>query len=147
MTILHLIAALLAAQPAPPATVQDVQASHVTANVPAPADFEPMLRRDLVAHFSRERQLKNPKVDFELLRDQPTQSGVSYPKYYLWVRINGGKSAADRGAARVAAVEGKKFEVLRFISEPDIRANPSALKLVFPAQVCERIEAKLGLPK
>lgn len=147
MTILPLIAVLLAAEPDQAKAVQDIQASHVAANVPAAADFEPFLRRDLAAYFAKERHLAKAKVDFELLRDGPTQSGVAYPKYYVWVRINGGRSAANRGAARVAAIDRTKFEVTMFVSEPEIRANTGALKLVFPGPVCDRIEAKLGIRK
>jgi len=147
MTILPLIAILLAADAGQAQTIRDIQASHIEANVPAPADFEPFLRRDLTAYFSKERHLKNVKVEYELLRDGPTQSGVSYPKYYIWLRINGGKSADDRGAARVTAIERKGFEVTMFASEREIRTHVAALKLVFPGPVCERIETKLGPSK
>src|SRR5664279_5228222 len=121
MTILPLIAILLAADAGQAQTIRDIQASHIDANVPAAADFQPFLRRDLSTYFSKERHLKNVKVEYELLRDGPTQSGVSYPKYYIWVRINGGKSPEDRGAARVTAVDRKGFEVTMFASEREIR--------------------------
>jgi hypothetical protein len=147
MTILPLIAILLAANTDQTQVIRDIQASHIVANVPSPADFEPFLRRDLKAYFANERHLKNVKVEFELLRDGPTQTGVSYPKYYIWVRINGGKSAADRGAACVSAVDRKGFDVTIFASEREIRANVPALKFVFPGPVCEKIEAKLGTSK
>jgi hypothetical protein len=147
MTILPVIAILLAAAPDEVKAIQDVQASHIAADAPSPTDFDRFLRRDLEAYFSQERHLKNPKVDFEMLRDGPTQSGVAYPKYYVWVRINGGKSPANRGAARVAAIDRVKFEVTMFVSEAEIRANTAALKFVFPGPVCERIEAKLGIQK
>jgi hypothetical protein len=147
MTILPLIAILLAEDAGQAQALRDIQASHIDANVPASTDFEPFLRRDLSAYFSKDRHLRNVKVEYEFLRDGPTQSGVSYPKYYIWVRINGGKSSEDRGAARVTAVERKGFEVTMFASEREIRTNVGALKLVFPRPVCEKIEAKLGTPK
>ena len=147
MTILPLIAILLTTDAGQPQTIRDIQASHIDANVPAAADFQPFLRRDLSTYFSKERHLKNVKVEYELLRDAPTQSGASYPKYYIWVRINGGKSPEDRGAARVTAVDRKGFEVTMFASEREMRTNVGALKLVFPVPVCERIEAKLGASK
>jgi len=50
-----------------------------------------------------------------MLRDGPTQSGVSYPKFYLWVRVAGGKSVDDRGAVRVVAVKRKRFDVTDFM--------------------------------
>jgi hypothetical protein len=147
LTILPLIAILLADNTDQIQAIRDIQASHIAANVPSSADLEPFLRRDLNAYFANERHLKNVKVEFEFLRDGPTQTGISYPKYYIWVRINGGKSAADRGAACVSAVDQKGFDVTMFASEREIRADVPALKFVFPGPVCEKIKAKLGTSK
>ncbi|MFI5398614.1 MAG: hypothetical protein ACHQ9S_24055 [Candidatus Binatia bacterium] len=96
-----LISILVVGQAASAQLLQDVQRSHIEANVPAPADFDRFLRRDLGDYFAKERGLKAVSVEFELLREEPTQSGVSYPKFYLWVRIAGGTSSDDRGAVRL----------------------------------------------
>jgi hypothetical protein len=121
----------------------DVQSSHVEKNVPAPADFKRFLRRDLAGYFAQLRKKKTVPVQYELLRDGPTQTGVSYPKYYLWVRLAGGKSPADRGAVRVSAVEKKEFAITDFLTETEIREDETRLRRVFPAEVCDRIKSKL----
>jgi hypothetical protein len=147
MTKLLLLSFLLATQPDEAQVLRDIQTSHIKANVPVEADFAPFLRRDLAVYFAKDRKGKSVKVDYELLRDGPTQSGISYPKYYAWVRIDGGKSDQDRGAVRVAAIERKRFEVTSFTSERDIRADPGALASEFPGAVCASIKSKLGISK
>lgn len=143
MVALPLVLILTAAQSTGGQVMQDIQQSHIEANVPARADFERFLRRDLAAYFAQVRKKKNLTVEFELLRDGPTQSGVSYPKFYAWVRVAGGRSSNDRGAVRLAAIEKKRFDVTDFVSEEVIRHDPEGIYRLFPAQVCERIKAKL----
>jgi hypothetical protein len=107
--------------------LRDAQQSHIDENVPAPPDFDKFLRRDLAAYFAQERKRKDLPLELELLRDGPTQSGVAYPKFYVWVRIAGGKTPADRGAVRVAAIEKKRFEVTDFLSEQNIGTEPDRI--------------------
>lgn len=123
--------------------VRDIQDSHVNANLPPDADIDQVLRRDLGQYFASARG-KAVAIDFEWLRKGPTQSGVSFPKFYLWVRLADGASIDDRGAVRVAAVGGSRFEVTDFLSERSIRAEPHAIYRVFPKAVCERISEKLA---
>ena len=123
-----LVAFLAATQPTGEQLTQDIQRSHIEANVPGPGEFEKLLKRDLASYFAQARKKKNLPVEFELLRDGPTQSGVSYPKFYAWVRIAGGKSPEDRGAVRLAAIEKKRFEVTVSCSsnsQRDLRSYPS----------------------
>jgi hypothetical protein len=124
--------------------IEDIQRSHIEGNVPPPGQFAKLLQRDLEAYFNAPKR-RGIRVEHELLRDGPTQSGVSYPKFYLWVRVLEGESVVRQGAARVAAMDRKQFEVTSFASEASIRADPRALYSVFPAPVCERIKAKLGI--
>lgn len=138
---------LFAAQPAAGQLPQDIQRSHIEANVPAPADFNLLLRRDLGRYFEQTRKREAILVEFELLRDGPTQSGVSYPKFYVWVRVDGGNSVDDRGAVRVAAIGRERFEVTDFISEREILSDRNRIHLVFPEPVCERIESMIGRAK
>jgi len=111
--------------------------------VPDSADFEKVLRRDLAAYFATARKKKDVPVEYEPLRRGPTQSGVSYPKFYLWVRVSGGKTPKDRGAVRIEAIEKKRFAVTDFVPEETIRADPNGIYQVFPAQVCETIKGKV----
>ena len=121
-----------------------VQRSQIEANVPPPVDFNGILTRDLSSYFAAVRTQKAVPIDFEMLRDGPTQVGVAYPKFYVWVRVAGGESADDRGVVRVAAVERKRFVVTDFISERTIRSDREDIRRVFPGSVCEKIHAKLG---
>src|SRR5580704_15950144 len=103
--------------------LRGVQRSQIEAHVPPRVDFNGILTRDLSSYFSAARTQKAVAVDFEMLRDGPTQVGVSYPKFYVWVRVAGGKSADDRGAVRLAAVDRKRFVVTDFVSERFIRSD------------------------
>ncbi|HTB61813.1 MAG TPA: hypothetical protein VLC06_28330 [Polyangia bacterium] len=124
--------------------LRGVQRSQIEAHVPPRVDFNGILTRDLSSYFSAARTQKAVAVDFEMLRDGPTQVGVSYPKFYVWVRVAGGKSADDRGAVRLAAVERKRFVVTDFVSERVIRRDREDIRRVFPAAVCEKIHSMLG---
>lgn len=120
-----------------------IQESHVEGNVPAAADFEPFLRRDLERYFN---PLAAPgqTVEYTLLRQGPTQSGVAYPKYYAWVRVRAGGDVLTEGAARIAAVDRVKFEVTHFVPRAAILADPSGLYQIFPEPVCDRIFGEIN---
>jgi hypothetical protein len=133
----------LLAQPGAEQAMRDIQRSHIDANLPDSADFEAFLSRDLTAYFTNARN-KSVSIEYEPLRKGPTQSGVAYPKFYIWVTIAGGKSPLDRGAVKVAAIEKKRFEVVEFVSEDAVRSDPNAIDRVFPAPVCEKIRAKVA---
>ena len=124
----------------------EVRGSHVDGNVPSPAEFTALLRRDLDAYFNAAHE-KRITVQHELLRDGPTQSGTSYPKFYLWVRLLQEGVVVEEGAVRVAAIDRSRFEITSFTSESDLRADPRALHSIFPAAVCETIRAKLGIER
>src|SRR6266550_2261815 len=81
---LLLASAFLACAPCH-AQIPGVAESHIAANVPSTNDFRPFLIRDLTAYLKPTHGDKLT-VDYELLRDGPTQSGVAYPKFYLWLR-------------------------------------------------------------
>jgi len=121
--------------------IDSIAESHIAANVPPAADFDRLLKRDLKAHFN------GLTVQYELLRDRPTQSGTAYPKYYLWVRsIEGGKVVLE-GAARLAAIERTRFEVTSFLAAEKIRSSPSEIDRIFPAALKKAIVDKAGRAK
>ena len=128
-----------------PHTVANVAQSHVRANVPASSQFDRLLRRDLNAYFRR-RTGKNVAVTYEMLRTGPTQTGVAYPKYYLWVALRNGKSLVEEGAVRVAAIGQKRFEVTIYLTRSAMTQKPERIKEVFPAAVSEKLAARLCLP-
>ena len=86
-------------------------------------------------------------MDYELLRDGPTQSGVAYPKFYLWLRATNAEKTVIEGAVRVAAVDKKRFDVTDFVPRADIVSRPDALDRIFPQAVIEKILTKAGVKK
>ena len=102
--------------------------------MPDQAHFQEFLERDLRTYFQAD------SVEYELLRQGPTQVGVSLPKYYLWVRAkdeNGTVTA--EGACRVAAIEKELFEVLQFLEKKSISKDPERVEAVFPAPLVPKI--------
>ena len=116
--------------------------SHIRANVPDEKDFDKFLKRDLEKHFKGTKQ-KSVIVEYELLRDGPTQSGIAYPKFYAWVTVRDGATVVDQGAVRVAAVQKKFFDVTHFVSEADIKRAPAALDGIFPRPVADKIRERV----
>ena len=72
-----------------------VRRSHIQGNVPV--EFDQVLKRDLTTYF-QELNKDVVTVQYELLRNTPSQVGVGSPKYYIWVKIYGQKGMIDEGA-------------------------------------------------
>jgi hypothetical protein len=113
-----------------------IQESHIRDNVPDAANFDRFLQRDLTAYFS------GANVTFELLRREPTQSGVAYPKFYAGVRAVASGAPPVEGAVRIAAENREKFVVTDFLSAQEIRANPDQVYAIFPAALCPEIKRR-----
>jgi hypothetical protein len=122
-----------------------VQRSHVAANVPDGTSFDALLKRDLRAYFASISSASDSELDvsYDMLRDGPMQSGVAFPKYYVWVRVTSAGTRRFEGAVRVAAMDRTRFEVTDFLARATLDADPSAAVQVFPAAVCQRIETYL----
>jgi hypothetical protein len=120
--------------------LETVANSHVDGNVPAASDFDTLLKRDLETYFSQ-KSGKNIAVQYQALRDSPTQSGVAFPKFYFWVTVReaASKDKLAEGAVRVAAVNKSSFDVTDFVSIEAIRKRPDILRTIFPLAVIERI--------
>lgn len=118
--------------------------SHVTGNVPPKDDFRPFLVRDLTTYFQRTYG-NGITVDYELLRDVPTQVGVAYPKFYIWATVTKPDKSVVDGAARIAAVDQQEFAITTFITRSDIIADPTQLARVFPQALLEKIRTKAGV--
>ena len=121
---------------------ESIAESHIRANVPDEKDFAKFLKRDLEQYF-KDTVKKTVTVEYELLRNGPTQSGIAYPKFYTWVTVRDGKTVIDQGAVRVAAVEKKHFDVTDFVSEADIKDAPMVLDLIFPKPVADKIRERV----
>lgn len=87
----------------------------------------------------------NLTVEYELLRDIPTQVGVAVPKYYVWLIATEGDTILVEGVARVAAEDAETFTVLNFVSQQSILENPDQLDSIFPAALIPAIETRAGL--
>jgi hypothetical protein len=124
---------------------QDVQGSHIAANVPDAGQFDVLLVRDLSSYFAS-KGMSRPQVTYKLLRTGPTQSGVAYPKYYLWVSAVSDRGVIMSGAARVAAIERLRFEITDFVSRDDVLQKPDALASIFPAALLPAIRASAATP-
>src|SRR4051812_38534942 len=113
---------------------------HVSPNVPADENFDKELSRTLTYYMCAGYSDKCV-CKYELLREGPTQSGISYPKYYVWAKsIDGGKVTSE-GALRLEA-EDKTFGVTHYLSKKDILADPSELDPIFPAALKDKILAR-----
>ncbi|SRR5713101_3730047 len=120
-----------------------IQQSHIEGNVPPPAEFDRLLQRDLDAYFGT-ALAPSRHVRYEMLREGPTQSGVAYPKFYVWLTAPLAGGETRQGAARLAAIDRERFEVTHFVSIEQIRLDPQGIDRIFPQAVCVRIRAKLG---
>ena len=150
MAAFALVTVSAAAQEIPPAQAEsimrDIQDSHVAGNVPPKEDFNRLLQRDLTAYF-RTGEGQEYDVRYEMLRDGPTQSGIAYPKFYVWVRVSDQDTVVREGAAQLAAIGRERFEVTQFIERAEIERDRTQLRMVFPAAVISTIESKIGLSK
>src|SRR4051812_28383236 len=124
-------------------TTDSIADSHIRANVPDEKDFDNLFKRDLAAYF-KELKKKDVSVEYELLRNGPTQSGIAFPKFYAWVRIEENGNLLEEGAVRVAAMEKMRFGVYDYLTKADIERDPEKVYQVFPKPVGDKIKEKIG---
>ncbi len=117
-----------------------IAASHIEGNAPKSEVFDRYLKRDLKSYFCA--QGKDCVIEYELLRDSPTQTGIAYPKYYVWVKYSKKNTTTSEGAVRVAAREQTEFDVTDFLSREEILASPSRVTTIFPAALADKIVKK-----
>jgi hypothetical protein len=110
-----------------------LQQSHIDGNVPPPEFFIQFLQRDLLAFFQASDAPSATSVEYTLLRDAPTQSGVSYPKFYAWVKVLSGSTVIQEGAVRLAAIQRTHFKITDFMSAKQVNATPGEVSNIFPA--------------
>lgn len=127
------------AQTAPVPTAQ--QRHFVNAHVPPPDQFHAILKRDLLAQFGAASRSPITDLSYELLRNEPTQSGTSHPRYYAWVTLKSAQGVAT-GAAKFRAEERKRFVLTNFLNVAQIRADPQGVGKLFPADLVPKIVKK-----
>ncbi len=128
------------------AQIPGLAESHIEANVPGTNDFRPFLIRDLSAYL-KPKYGDKLMVDYELLRDGPTQSGVAFPKFYVWLYATNTAQSVIEGAVRVAAIGKKWFEITDFVKRAEIVSDPDSVTRIFPAALIEKIYIKAGVKK
>jgi hypothetical protein len=125
------------------ACLEPVSRSHIDANVPDATNFDRFLQRDVDAWFSAKFAPAPPlKCRTELLRRGPTQTGISFPKYYAWVRCRRDSSDVTEGAIRLAAINREGFEVTNFVSRAEAASSPASVRALFPAALVDDIVAR-----
>jgi hypothetical protein len=121
----------------------ELRQSEIDANIPDKKDFDAILKRDLTKYVTDPRD-KGITVSIELLRDQPSQSGVAFPKFYCWIEKRDAKGVImEEAAARIAAVNKTHFDVIQYFDRKRLVAEPGVIVGVFPEDVCEKIRKKL----
>ena len=115
--------------------LDSIRQSYIVANVPDSTHFDSYLKRDLEDYFTS-TGIGKPSVKWELLRKGATQSGVAYPKFYVWAWVYRSDSLFTQGAIRLAAVETTHFEVTQFVTQEEIRKDTSKIFSIFPSAVC-----------
>jgi hypothetical protein len=117
--------------------------SHVQGNVPDQDNFDIFIKRDLQTYFDSYYKTSSSTIEYELLRQGPTQTGMAFPKYYLWVKVLKNDKDFGQGAVRVAAVDKSEFRVTDYLTKENIDSNIEQIYQVFPSDVCEKIKTKL----
>ncbi|HTI69598.1 MAG TPA: hypothetical protein VMF06_06515 [Candidatus Limnocylindria bacterium] len=126
---------LIAIEPKP---LREVAKSHITGNVPSVEEFRPFLIRDLAAYL-KPQYGEGLQIGYELLRKGPNQSGVAYPKYYLWLTFTNAQNTVVEGATRVAAIDHREFNITDFMPSSEINAEPGIVSRVFPKPLVSKI--------
>jgi hypothetical protein len=116
--------------------------SHIRANVPDENDFDAFLKRDLESYF-KDLKKKDIVVEYQLLRDRPTQSGTAFPKFYVWITVKENDTLLEDGAVRVAAMEKKRFGVYDYLTRAEIERDWDKVYQTFPRPVADKIKDKM----
>jgi hypothetical protein len=122
----------------PGIALNSIQSSHIEANVPNEIEFNNLLKRDIAQYF-RAKGINKFEITLDLLRKGPTQSGVAYPKFYLWVKLMNNNNVLSEGAIRVAAIDRTRFEVTNYLTKQDIKSNKDTVFTIFPRALCGNI--------
>jgi hypothetical protein len=118
-------------------TMADIARSHIDANVPSSEFFDTYMKRDLGSYLCK--GTSPCRIEYQLLRDGPTQTGIAYPKFYVWVKCFIGERLQTEGAARLAAIDKKEFQIADFLTRSQISDSPQQVAAVFPAPLVKDI--------
>lgn len=111
--------------------IEQIHQGNISDHTPVQADFHKLLQRDLNAYFRK--KYKNADTTYEMLKDEPTQLGVSFPHFYVWAKVLCRGKFITQGAVSLDAMNKKEFYVTRFFSVNQIRVNPEIVKVMPPS--------------
>lgn len=114
-------------------------------HLPPPDKFQLFLKRDLELHFSSE--VPSVRVEYEQLNIVPSQVGVGWPKYFLWVRIFSRNKLVNEGAAKVAGISREQFLVQDFYSKEQLNKYPLSLRHNFAYNYVAEVFNRAGIEK
>jgi hypothetical protein len=117
---------------------------HIRGNVPEQKAFDNLLHRDLTS-FLKSQSKSVEHTEVTLLRNGPTQTGISFPKYYAWVRGLSERGVVIEGAVRLAAVGRTHLDVTHFLSRQQILNDPESLMSVFPSALIPEIRRRAAV--
>ena len=99
-------------------------------DIPRQATFDQELSWAILVYFTT-NQSSTVGISYELLRKEPTITGLAYPKYYVWVEVRSDWKLVQAGAARLAAFRGS-LAVTDFLSAEAIRSDTTTVAAIFP---------------
>ena len=117
----------------------DLRGSYIKENVPPASEFDKLLQRDLLEYFRSNGLPESDEVKASLLHDQPSQSGVADPKYYVWVQIYSAGKQLEQGAVKVAAIKKQKFYIMDYVTQAQIRNGSVQIENIFPSALLPRV--------
>ena len=102
-------------------------------------------KKNVLNMVERKIQEKHPDAQIktvEYLRKKATVTGVSDPKYYLWISAHLTKNKHYHAAMRIAAASNEQIEILHTIDCEMFSKNPDYAKKIFPVDVAELLHIK-----
>jgi len=122
-------------------SLSDVAESHIQGNVPSAQDFRPFLIRDLTSYL-KPKYGDKVTFDYEFLREGPTQTGIGFTYFYLWLDATNSDRTTVQAAVEVAAIDKKQFKITAFVPREDITSHPEVLHEIFPERLIQTILEK-----
>jgi len=94
--------------------------------------------------YFKDLKKKDVVVEYQLLRDGPTQSGTAFPNFYVWVTVKENGTLLEDGAVRVAAMEKKRFGVYDYFSARRYRRDMDKILSNLSPACGNQIKEKIG---
>lgn len=121
--------------------LRGIPESHVAGEVPKQEVFNEYMNRDLGIYFEKQNA-KKVKVTYSLLKNEPVQSGLGSPKFFVWVYVKDSNSSEriEEGVVQVGANAGESFTVMSFKSKQQLQTERESLDQIYPSDVVVKIK-------